>query len=374
MPTGSAILCPMERNIWGDGPSAPLYDPTNLFVPFGEYPRMPGDGVPPKHLVWNSPPPSSEGFKVPPANVSTGDWEGERRSHMPKQTESLFPQQEPATIDAGLLQKSLNHDGCVFNLPVDMFSASEDENEEGDEDEDLLDQRVQQRQKQQQCQYTAEDLALLYARIPKDDHGNLTSIGSIAHVVGECKPCLFVHTGTGCQSGAHCDFCHFVHKRKTKPRPCKGKRDRYRKLVAKLEKLIEDNPDTWDEHAVELPPSIMSNPSLRNKMMERLRAHAASAKAQQQTAATAVKPSIPRDLIIKCPRDQAVHMNRLDAPHESHVPTPPGFNNAYSPQYLSSGLRQPYMPNASMMTGGYQLPPPGISNQYYQHARPYLSL
>merc|ERR1719321_233744 len=84
---------------------------------------MPGDGVPPKHLVWNSPPPSSEGFKVPPANVSTGDWEGERRSHMPKQTESLFPQQEPATIDAGLLQKSLNHDGCVFNLPVDMFSA-----------------------------------------------------------------------------------------------------------------------------------------------------------------------------------------------------------------------------------------------------------
>jgi hypothetical protein len=60
------------------------------------------------------------------------------------------------------------------------------------------------------------------------------SLGSARHDVGACKPCLFVHTEAGCQKGALCDFCHQPHKRKSKPRPCKGKRDRYRRLLQRM--------------------------------------------------------------------------------------------------------------------------------------------
>jgi len=60
------------------------------------------------------------------------------------------------------------------------------------------------------------------------------SIGSALHDVDGCKPCLFVHTHVGCQNGSSCEFCHFVHKRKNKARPCKGKRERYRKLLIRM--------------------------------------------------------------------------------------------------------------------------------------------
>jgi len=79
----------------------------------------------------------------------------------------------------------------------------------------------------------------------KDIQGNgellqnqVASAGSALHWEDQCKPCLFVHTKVGCQNGARCEFCHFPHKRKNKPRPCKGKRDRYRKLINRMEEQI----------------------------------------------------------------------------------------------------------------------------------------
>lgn len=59
------------------------------------------------------------------------------------------------------------------------------------------------------------------------------SQGSVGHELGTCKPCLFVHSKVGCQNGAECTFCHMQHTRNSKPRPCKGKRDRYKKLIAR---------------------------------------------------------------------------------------------------------------------------------------------
>jgi len=73
-----------------------------------------------------------------------------------------------------------------------------------------------------------------------DETGNVTSMGSALHWEDQCKPCLFVHTKVGCQNGASCEFCHFPHKRKNKPRPCKGKRDRYRKLISRMEQEIDE--------------------------------------------------------------------------------------------------------------------------------------
>jgi len=55
--------------------------------------------------------------------------------------------------------------------------------------------------------------------------------GGIFHDSGTCKPCLFVRTDVGCSSGADCEFCHMQHRR----RCCKGKRDRYKKRVARIQ-------------------------------------------------------------------------------------------------------------------------------------------
>mmetsp|Transcript_12360 Transcript_12360/g.20174 ORF Transcript_12360/g.20174 Transcript_12360/m.20174 type:complete len:174 (+) Transcript_12360:75-596(+) len=40
--------------------------------------------------------------------------------------------------------------------------------------------------------------------------GNITlpSVGSANHGLGSCRPCGFVHKGSGCSSGAECQFCH----------------------------------------------------------------------------------------------------------------------------------------------------------------------
>jgi len=57
------------------------------------------------------------------------------------------------------------------------------------------------------------------------------SVGSVKHETNTCKPCIFVHTEHGCQSGSSCVFCHHTHKRKSKARPCKSKRDRLRQQV-----------------------------------------------------------------------------------------------------------------------------------------------
>jgi len=54
---------------------------------------------------------------------------------------------------------------------------------------------------------------------PLDHRGIPTSIGSIAHAQGVCKPCLFAyHAAKVCKNGIACPFCHFEHapKRRTK--------------------------------------------------------------------------------------------------------------------------------------------------------------
>jgi len=63
----------------------------------------------------------------------------------------------------------------------------------------------------------------------------LPSPGSAAHDLGKCKPCLFLVESIGCISGEGCAFCHFPHNRRTMPRPSKGKRDRFRKYLEKID-------------------------------------------------------------------------------------------------------------------------------------------
>jgi hypothetical protein len=73
---------------------------------------------------------------------------------------------------------------------------------------------------------------------------NLRSQQSIAasmHRVGKCKPCVFLNTSVGCKYAAGCMFCHESHAR-SRPRACKAKRDRIRRIVEWHLEAAESNP------------------------------------------------------------------------------------------------------------------------------------
>lgn len=75
--------------------------------------------------------------------------------------------------------------------------------------------------------------------VPLDASGRRTSLGSIAHAGrgSDCTPCRLFHSSAGCPDGVLCEFCHFPHNRKSRVRPCKGKRERYRKLLKRMEAM-----------------------------------------------------------------------------------------------------------------------------------------
>lgn len=59
----------------------------------------------------------------------------------------------------------------------------------------------------------------LLRRVPLDAQGLPTSVGSLEHADGTCKPCLFAHHASkACANGLSCPFCHFEHppKRRVK--------------------------------------------------------------------------------------------------------------------------------------------------------------
>lgn len=74
-------------------------------------------------------------------------------------------------------------------------------------------------------------LTPLIPRTPPEKGGELTSIGSIGHAQGSCQRCLLASHNVPCRYGLLCEFCHMPHfSPGNHARPCKGKRERFRKL------------------------------------------------------------------------------------------------------------------------------------------------
>jgi len=83
------------------------------------------------------------------------------------------------------------------------------------------------REREAEERFTREDLMncdvskQLYPAIPVDDKGNVTSLGSILHAEGTCKPCAFSWKRSvkkdRCYKKDLCLYCHFEHAKKTKP-------------------------------------------------------------------------------------------------------------------------------------------------------------
>ena len=86
---------------------------------------------------------------------------------------------------------------------------------------------VTQRAGMQVCKTHAAEAASKNSpsRETPTQQGILTSVGSIAHADGNCKPCVFTFNAQRpCTKGAHCQFCHLAHPPKRRFRLCKQKR------------------------------------------------------------------------------------------------------------------------------------------------------
>merc|ERR1739841_379617 len=70
------------------------------------------------------------------------------------------------------------------------------------------------------------------------------------HAAGVCKPCIFIKSMPPCPNGDSCPFCHEVHTRKDRQRPCRVKRERQRRL---LERASEMRADGVQSPAPEVP-------------------------------------------------------------------------------------------------------------------------
>ncbi|CAE7875116.1 unnamed protein product [Symbiodinium sp. KB8] len=81
----------------------------------------------------------------------------------------------------------------------------------------------------------------------------VTSKGeSESHALGTCRPCHYVYAKSGCTNGAACAFCHLPHPKKFRPRPCKSKRSKCKRLAAVLDKVFDGDPDYFQSMVEEL--------------------------------------------------------------------------------------------------------------------------
>lgn len=110
--------------------------------------------------------------------------------------------------------------------------------------------------------------------------GSYPSVGSAGHGLGKCRPCAFARSSSGCKFGAECSFCHLVaeHTEQVRMRPCKGKRERFKRAMAAIEGKVAQNPELLDDGALVLPAFVERNPHARERIMAQLAQVAAEAR------------------------------------------------------------------------------------------------
>eukprot|EP00429_Kryptoperidinium_foliaceum_P084267 CAMPEP_0176233934 /NCGR_PEP_ID=MMETSP0121_2-20121125/26076_1 /TAXON_ID=160619 /ORGANISM="Kryptoperidinium foliaceum, Strain CCMP 1326" /LENGTH=368 /DNA_ID=CAMNT_0017573335 /DNA_START=57 /DNA_END=1164 /DNA_ORIENTATION=+ len=114
------------------------------------------------------------------------------------------------------------------------------------------------------------------------------SVGSQGHASGSCRPCAFARSAAGCKFGAECQFCHEVadHPEAVRVRPCKGKRERFKRQMAAIERAIAEDPDLYDRGGLSLPALADRSDRARSRIMAQLQEAAAEARARAQSPAT----------------------------------------------------------------------------------------
>ncbi|CAE7344639.1 unnamed protein product [Symbiodinium natans] len=77
----------------------------------------------------------------------------------------------------------------------------------------------------------------------EDEPDGEWSVGSEKHSAGQCRPCHYVFSKSGCANGTACTFCHLPHPKRFRPRPSKSKQHKCKRLAAVLDKVQADDPD-----------------------------------------------------------------------------------------------------------------------------------
>jgi len=171
---------------------------------------------------------------------------------------------EPGLAPVGLVR------GDQGPQPGIDLSSDEEEVEDPEEPPQALDRKELTAQLLADAERMNQEELLAF--LPRDAEGQPTSVGSILHERGQCKLCLF--DGRNCPEGLFCRFCHFPHKRgKRRTKPCKGKRDSYKKLVHKISNQIDQDPVNFDLGSLESMPGLPKNEQLKRKLVLRIRAY-----------------------------------------------------------------------------------------------------
>mmetsp|Transcript_112709 Transcript_112709/g.218403 ORF Transcript_112709/g.218403 Transcript_112709/m.218403 type:complete len:337 (+) Transcript_112709:142-1152(+) len=171
--------------------------------------------------------------------------------------------------------------------------------------------------------FTCMDEPELRATLPPTRSGQPSSIGSMLHASGQCRPCRFFLDSVGCRDGIKCHFCHMEHRSlaqslapnsacsvgqnaeihdheeedeeveenderaadvkalvggRKKFRPYKSKRGQYAKDIEKVKAEILQDPLNWNIESIEIPAYIANHSELSKKFLDRLAAIADQAR------------------------------------------------------------------------------------------------
>jgi len=173
-------------------------------------------------------------------------------------------------------------------LQQDQKQDQKEDRERGREQDPLMDDEQTLRKRAKELDLDFDEVM---ANLPLNVDGSLTSLGSMQHFAGNCKPCAFstVHgqplQPVECVSGIFCRFCHFQHfiKPKFRIRPCKTRRDRVKKLTSRLADEYGNQPmgapgaPIVDEDA--LPDWIQRKPLLKDMVVNGVTHRVAEAQA-----------------------------------------------------------------------------------------------
>lgn len=95
---------------------------------------------------------------------------------------------------------------------------------------------------------TNEVTSQLYPFIPYDEEGNVTSLGSILHAEGSCKPCVFWKKDR-CRKKDLCLFCHFEHEI---PKPACSRKSKSKRMRCARRSYEQEQ----SEAAIAPPPGL----------------------------------------------------------------------------------------------------------------------
>jgi len=174
------------------------------------------------------------------------------------------------------------------------------------------------------------DDAALASNLPRDSLGQSTSIGSTLHTSGRCKPCQYKISSQPCADGLRCLYCHMDHglrtsvgsgsaaqqptaEGKSKVRPCKGKRDRYRKHVSRISEQIMADPFSWSAETMAIPPSIECNPELKRKFLARMAVIAEHARTRAPRAAASSSGAMGTTMLPPISSGEVISSNVVSA-------------------------------------------------------------